>query len=199
MFGRKGIFGAAVGLLLIALLLATLVVAQPVRAKSTAVIERAALSGSTAFASVNGEAKWKSKAGERELEVQIQDAKKLAGKLLAVRIGGKLVGHMKVSVLGRARLVKSTQAGQGVTAPVAGKAGSGPAPVRLSRLGASRSPRPFTRTATGAALAQPAPPLLHALPGPCEQMPRQNGPAKPGRRQAVPFPTRPGAFYYPRS
>jgi hypothetical protein len=40
---------------------------------------------------VNGEAKWKSKEGERELEVQIEDAKKLAGKRLAVRIGGTLV------------------------------------------------------------------------------------------------------------
>jgi hypothetical protein len=71
---------------------------------------------------VNGEAKWKSKEGERELEVQIEDAKKLAGKQLAVRIGGKLVGHMKVNALGRARLVKSTQAGQSVPKSVAGKA-----------------------------------------------------------------------------
>ena len=116
------ILGAAVGLLLIVMVLAVLVAAQPVRAKSTAVIKRAALSGSTAFPSVNGEAKWKSKAGERELEVQIQGATKLAGKRLAVRIGGKLVGHMKVSALGRARLVKSTQAGQSVPASVAGKA-----------------------------------------------------------------------------
>ena len=80
MVGRKSIMGAAVGLLLIAVLLAVLVVAQPVRAESTAVIKKAALSGSAAFPGVNGEAKWKSKGGERELEVQIQDAKKLAGK-----------------------------------------------------------------------------------------------------------------------
>ena len=84
-------------------------------------IKKAALSGSAAFPGVNGEAKWKSKGGERELEVQIQDAKKLAGKRLAVRIGGKLVGHMTVSALGRARLVKNTQAGQSVPTSVAGK------------------------------------------------------------------------------
>jgi len=122
MIASRRIVGAAVGLLLIVMVLAALVVAQPVRAKSTAVIKRAALSGSTAFPGVSGEAKWKSKEGERELEVQIQDAKKLAGKQLAVWIGGKLVGHMKVNALGRARLVKSTQAGQSVPASVAGKA-----------------------------------------------------------------------------
>ena len=122
MIRSRSIMGAAVGLLLIAMMLAVLVAAQPVRAKSTAVIKRAALSGSTAFPGVNGEAKWKSKEGERELEVQIEDAKKLAGKQLTVRIGGKVVGHMKVSALGRARLVKSTQAGQSVPASIAGKA-----------------------------------------------------------------------------
>ena len=122
MIGRKSIFGAAAGLLLIVMMLAVLLAAQPVRAKSTAVIKRAALSGSVAFPGVNGEAKWKSKGGERELEVQIQDAKKLAGKQLAVRIDGKLMGHMKVNALGRARLVKSTQAGQSIPASVEGKA-----------------------------------------------------------------------------
>ena len=118
---RKSIMGAAVGLLLIALLFAALVAAQPVRAKSTAVIKKAALSGSTSFSSVNGEAKWKSKSGERELEVQIQDATALSGKRLTVRIGATVVGHMRVNALGRARLVRSTQAGQKVPASVAGK------------------------------------------------------------------------------
>lgn len=122
MIGRKSIFAAAVGLLLIVMMLAVLVAAQPVRAKSTAVVKRAALSGSAAFPGVNGEAKWKSKGGERELEVQIQDATKLAGKRLTVRIGAKVVGHMKVNALGRARLVKSTQSGQSVPTSVAAKA-----------------------------------------------------------------------------
>ena len=122
MSGRKSMFGAAVGLLLIALMLAVLVAAQPVRAKSTAVTKRAALSGSSAFSGVSGEAKWTSKSGERELEVQIQDATKLAGKRLTVRIGGTVVGHMKVTALGQARLVKRTQAGQSVPTSVAGKA-----------------------------------------------------------------------------
>lgn len=119
---RRSVPAVAAGLLLLlAIAIATLLVAQPVSAKSTATIKRAALSGSSTFSAVNGEAKWKVKEGERELEIQVQDAKVLAGKRLAVRIGGKLVGHMRVSALGRARLVKSTQAGQSVPAAVAGK------------------------------------------------------------------------------
>ena len=128
---KKTIVGVAMGLLLVAMLLASLMIAQPANAKSAALIKKAALSGSSAFPGVNGEAKWKSKGGERELEIQIQDATKLAGKRLSVRIGGKLVGHMKVSALGRARLVKSTQAGQSVPASVAGKA------VKISTAGGS--------------------------------------------------------------
>ena len=94
-----GFLAAATGLLVAALLL-VLVTAAPVHAKSAETIKRAALAGTTAFSAVNGEAKWKSKGGERELEIQIEDAKKLAGKTLTVRIGGKAVGAMKVSALG---------------------------------------------------------------------------------------------------
>ena len=117
----KTVLGATVGLMLGALLLVLLAGAAPVSAKSTATIKRAPLSGSAAFPAVNGEAKWKAKGGERELEVQIQDAKRLAGKRLTVRIGGKVMGHMRVSALGRARLVKGTQAGQSVPTSVTGK------------------------------------------------------------------------------
>jgi hypothetical protein len=119
---RRGLNAAAVATLLLAIALAALFVAQPVLAKSTATIKRASLSGSSAYSAVNGEAKWKAKSGERELEIQLEDAKALVGKRLAVRIGGKLVGHMKVNTLGRARLEKSTEAGQSVQASVAGKA-----------------------------------------------------------------------------
>jgi len=120
---RRSVPAVAAGLLLLlAIAIATLLIAQPVDAKSAATIKRAALSGSSTFSAVNGEAKWKTKGGERELEIQIEDAKALSGKRLAVRIGGKLIGHMRVSALGRARLVKSTEAGQSVPTSVTGKA-----------------------------------------------------------------------------
>ncbi len=119
---RRITIGVFAAFLLFSALLYTATVAQVADAKSTAVIHRAILKGSTAYPAVNGEAKWKSKEGERELEVQIEDATRLAGKRLAVRIGGTLVGHMRVSALGRARLVKSTQAGQSVPRSVLDKA-----------------------------------------------------------------------------
>ena len=119
---RKSIMGVAVGVLLVAMLFATLLVAQPVRAASGTVIKKTALQGSNAYPGVRGEATWKASAGQRELEVEIQGARKLAGERLAVQIGGKLVGHITVSALGRARLEKHTEAGQSVPASVAGKA-----------------------------------------------------------------------------
>ena len=72
MAGRKTMLGAAVGLMLFAMLLLTLASAAQVSAKSTATIKRAPLSGSAAFPAVNGEAKWKAKEGERELEIQMR-------------------------------------------------------------------------------------------------------------------------------
>jgi hypothetical protein len=126
---RKSLAVIATGLLLIAALWAALVLAQPAGAKSAKTIKRAALSGSTAFPAVNGEAKWTAKGGERELEIQLEDAKALKGKRLTVRIGSTTVGHMTVSALGRARLVRATEAGQRVPASVSGKA------VRISTAG----------------------------------------------------------------
>lgn len=115
-----GMMGAII-VMLITLLVAALLVVQPGQATSSEVIKRAKLSGSSTYPAVNGEAKWTSKGGERELEVQIEDAEKLAGKTLAVRIGGKLVGSMKVNSLGRARLELTTEAGHNAPSSVDGK------------------------------------------------------------------------------
>jgi len=126
---RRSFTVLAAALLLVAVAWAMLVAAQPAGAKSVKTIKRAALSGSSAYPAVNGEAKWASKSGERELEIQIEDAKALKGKRLTVRIGGRTVGHMRVTTLGRARLVKATESGQSVPASVAGKA------VRITTAG----------------------------------------------------------------
>ncbi len=120
--GRRSVLIASLATLVTLVALAALVIAPPSEAKSTAVIKRAALSGSSTYPGVNGEAKWKAKDGDRELEVQIEDARRLAGKRLAVRIDGKLVGYMTVNSLGRARLAKSTELGQRVPVSVTGDA-----------------------------------------------------------------------------
>jgi len=119
---RRLTVGVFAALLLFAALLYTAATAQIAGAKSTAIIHRAALSGSTTYPTVKGEAKWTKKDTQRELEVQIENAKKLKGKRLAVRIGGALVGFMRVNDLGRARLVRRTEAGQAVPTAIVGKA-----------------------------------------------------------------------------
>lgn len=119
---RPALAVASLVLSLLVALMAIAVAADLVNAKSTAVIHRTTLKGSSAFPSVNGIAKWKSKGGERELEVQIEDAAKLKGMRLTVKIGGNTVGKMTVGNLGRARLTRSTEAGQSVPASILGKA-----------------------------------------------------------------------------
>ena len=119
---RKSIIGSVVGVLLVATLLAALLVAPPARAASATAIKKAELVGSNANPGVSGEAKWKARAGQRELEVELEGAQSLAGKRLTVRIGGKVVGHLTVNALGRARFEKHTEKGQKVPASVAGKA-----------------------------------------------------------------------------
>jgi serine protease inhibitor ecotin len=109
-----------VGVLAVALLVAA-ATAGVSTANSTAVSKKAVLKGSSAHPAVTGVATWKSQSGERELEVEIQHAKPLKGKTLWVRIGGKLVGKMTVSSLGRARLTRDTAAGQSVPTAVGGK------------------------------------------------------------------------------
>ncbi len=79
--------------------------------KATETIARATLKGSSVYPTVKGAAKWKSKSGERELEVQIQGAKRLRGKKLTVRIDGKFVGYMTVTSLGTGRLYRNTARG----------------------------------------------------------------------------------------
>ena len=103
------------------LLIGVTIAAGAASAKSTTVIHRTALQGSPAFGAVNGEAKWKSKGGERELEIQIEDAAALKGTRLTVKIGAATIGKMTVGDLGRARLTRSTEAGQSVPANVVGK------------------------------------------------------------------------------
>lgn len=118
---RRAAFGIFAALLLFAALFYT-TIARIAGAKSTQIIHRAALKGSRTYPAVTGEAKWKAKNGQRELEVQIDNANPLKDKRLAVGVGGKLIGFVRVNDLGRARLVRRTEAGQAVPTSVVGKA-----------------------------------------------------------------------------
>jgi hypothetical protein len=118
---RPALVAASLIVTLLVALIAIAIAADLVNAKSAAVIHKTALKGSSAFPAVKGEAKWKSKGGEREFEVQIEDAASLHSKRLTVKIGGTTIGKMTVGSLGRARLTRSTAAGQSVPRSVLGK------------------------------------------------------------------------------
>ena len=80
----------------------------------------ATLKGGTAFPAATGQAKFSHEAGKRELEVEIEHARPLAGRRLTVFVGGTKVGTMVVGRLGRAQLNRSTQLGQAVPRVSAG-------------------------------------------------------------------------------
>jgi hypothetical protein len=80
----------------------------------------AKLTGTKAFPGVSGKATFSREAGQRELEVEIEHARSLRGKRLAVFVGGTRIGTMVVGRLGNGRLDRSTQRGQSVPNVTAG-------------------------------------------------------------------------------
>lgn len=72
------------------------------------------LNGSSSFPGVSGKAKYKVDGNQREFEVEIQDANRLAGQTLTVIANGKTVGTMRVNSLGSASLERNTNRGQTV-------------------------------------------------------------------------------------
>jgi hypothetical protein len=91
-------------------------------AKGTSIT--ATLTGTTAFPAVTGKAKFTHGAGKRELEVQIEHARPLAGRRLTVFVAGTKIGTMVVGKLGNAHLNRSTELGQAVPSVTAGSGAS---------------------------------------------------------------------------
>jgi hypothetical protein len=96
----------------------TAVVSPAAQAQGTSIT--ATLKAGTAFPAVTGKAKFTHEAGKRELEVQIEHARPLAGKRLTVFVGGSKVGTMLVGKLGNANLNRATERGQTVPRVTAG-------------------------------------------------------------------------------
>jgi hypothetical protein len=57
-----------------------------------------------AFPAAKGSAMFKAKAGERELEAQVEHLRRLAGRTVAFYVGGKKLGNAKVGALGAAHI-----------------------------------------------------------------------------------------------
>ena len=72
-----------------------------------------------AFRSANGKAKFKSRGGERELEIEVEDVR--AGTVLVFFLDGAEIGRRTASALGNANLELNSDRGGVVPASVSGK------------------------------------------------------------------------------
>ncbi len=99
--------------LLAALLLGTFMFAPAAHAKGGDAT-RIALKSSAQYPNVKGTAKYKADGGEREFQVELENARALKGKTLDVYANGMRVGSFKVSALGAGRLSRNTDRGQAV-------------------------------------------------------------------------------------
>ena len=81
---------------------------------------RIALKPSAAFPAANGKATFKSRGGERELQIEVEDIRRLRGKRVVFRVGGVLLGTARVNAFGTARIERNSDRGQRVPAVRAG-------------------------------------------------------------------------------
>lgn len=72
------------------------------------------LSGSSAYPKANGSAQYQSQQGQREIQVEVQRVRSLAGQTVVFYAGGMTLGSAKVSTLGRADVTRNTERGQKV-------------------------------------------------------------------------------------
>ncbi len=72
------------------------------------------MKGSAAYRTANGSAQYQSQPGQRELQVEVQRIRKLAGKSVVFSAGGMTLGTAKVSALGQADITRNTELAQKV-------------------------------------------------------------------------------------
>jgi len=71
---------------------------------------RIVLKPAKAFPAAKGAATFKAKAGERQLEAEVEHVRRLAGKTVTFYVGGKRLGSAKVGPLGAAHLERRNAA-----------------------------------------------------------------------------------------
>jgi len=72
------------------------------------------LHGSVSFPSATGKAVYKVKGGERELQIEVEHVRVLAGKQVHVFVNGALLATPRVNSLGAINVNRNTDAGQRV-------------------------------------------------------------------------------------
>jgi hypothetical protein len=87
---------------------------------------RIVLKPAKAFPAAKGSATFKAKAGERQLEAEVEHVRRLAGRTVTFYVGGKRLGSAKVGTLGAAHLerrngaVPAVQAGTVISVKTTG-------------------------------------------------------------------------------
>jgi hypothetical protein len=70
--------------------------------------------GSAAYARANGSAQYQSQPGQRELQIEVQHVRSLAGKTVVFSAAGMTLGSAKISAKGQADITRNTELGQKV-------------------------------------------------------------------------------------
>ena len=81
---------------------------------------RITLKSAKAFPAAKGSAKFKATAEERELQVEVEHIRRLAGKRVVFIVGGKKLASAKVNRFGAAEIDRNSQRGHFVPAVSAG-------------------------------------------------------------------------------
>ena len=72
------------------------------------------LTGAAAYRTANGSAQYQSQPGQRDLQVEVQRVRSLAGKTVVFSAAGMTLGTAKVSARGQADITRNTDIGQKV-------------------------------------------------------------------------------------
>jgi predicted PilT family ATPase len=99
---------------LVAALAIVAVIAPAASAKGGGVTRQITLKGSVSFPNATGTAKSKVNGSERELEIDVEHLKALAGKHVNVNVNGKRLASPLVGRLGHISVNRNTGAGQSV-------------------------------------------------------------------------------------
>jgi hypothetical protein len=78
------------------------------------------LNGSTAHRTANGSAQYQSQPGQREIQIEVQHIRSMAGRTVVFSAAGVRLGSAKVSTRGQADITHNTELGQKVPSIVHG-------------------------------------------------------------------------------
>ncbi len=101
--------------------IATAVAAVPATALAVSAVNwQIPMKGSAAYRTANGSAQYQSQPGQRELQVEVQRVRSLAGQTVVFSAAGTSLGSAKVSSRGQADIARNTELGQNVPSIVRG-------------------------------------------------------------------------------